>query len=159
MINVKMKKGMYMVTNRHGLQIVFVALSELVGDHGLGLGHVLNGALDRDDTLEVEAVDVIDTGDGDLGVGVLHDPLDGVATLADNTANEVVVSEDLQGDLAAIANNILFVSRGLILVGGFLGIVSRANVVVVVVVTTIRIAVGRRRNFARLTVLVELGVN
>lgn len=86
-------------TYSHGLQIVFVALAQFAGDHGLGFAHVIDRTLNRDDALEIEAIDVVDTADGDFCIGVLHDSLDCVTALTDNPTDEIVVREDLQGDL------------------------------------------------------------
>lgn len=78
-------------TYSHCLQIVLVALTQFTGDHGLGLTHVFDCALNRDYALEIKAVNVIDAADSDLRVGVLHDSLDRVATFADDSSNEIVV--------------------------------------------------------------------
>lgn len=80
------------------MQIVLVALSQFAGDHGLGLAHVLDGTLDGDDAFQVKAVYVINAADGDFRVGLLHNPLDGVATLANDSSNQIVVSENLECD-------------------------------------------------------------
>ncbi len=40
-------------------------------------------------------------GDGDFGVGVLHDPFDGAAGFADDAPDQVVVRQNLQRHLAA----------------------------------------------------------
>lgn len=45
---------------RHLLEIILVARLQLLADHLLGPRHVLDRALDRDDALKVEAVDVVD---------------------------------------------------------------------------------------------------
>jgi len=82
------------------LQIVFVALTQFAGDHRLGFAHVIDRTLDCDNALEIEAIDVVDTADGDLCIGVLHDSLDCVTTLTDNPTDEIVVRENLQSNLA-----------------------------------------------------------
>lgn len=81
-------------TYSHSLQIVFVALAQLAGDHGLGFAHIINRALNCDDALEIEAIDVVDTADGDLCIGVLHDSLDRVTALTDDPTDEIVVREN-----------------------------------------------------------------
>lgn len=81
------------------MQIVFVALAKLAGDHGLGLAHVVDRSLNCDDAFEIEAVDVVDTADGDLCIGVLHDSLDRITALTDDPTDEIIVREDLEGDL------------------------------------------------------------
>lgn len=81
------------------MKIVLVALAQLAGDHGLGLAHVLDGTLNRDNALEIEAVDVVDTADGNLRIGILHDSLDGVTAFSDYSTNKIVVREDLQDNL------------------------------------------------------------
>lgn len=86
-------------THSHSLKIVLVALAQLAGDHGLGLAHVLDGTLNCDNALEVEAVDVVDTADGNLRVGILHDSLDSVTAFSDNSTNKIVVRKDLQDNL------------------------------------------------------------
>lgn len=86
----------------HSLQIVFVALAELAGDHGLGFAHVVDRSFNRDDAFEIEAIDVVDTADGDFCIGVLHDSLDRVAALTDDPTDEIVVREDLQGNLTLV---------------------------------------------------------
>lgn len=55
---------------------------------------MLSIALNRDDALEIKAVNVINVAHGDLCVRVLHS-FYGVSALPDNSANEVVVREDL----------------------------------------------------------------
>lgn len=80
------------------MQIVFVALAQLAGDHGLSFAHVINRALNRDNALEIKAVNVVDAAHGDLCIRVLHDSFDGVSALPDNSANKIVVREDLQSD-------------------------------------------------------------
>lgn len=82
------------------MQIVFVALAQLAGDHGLGFAHIIDRALNCDDALEIEAIDIVDTANGDLSIGVLHNSLDRVTALTDDSTDEIVVREDLQGDLA-----------------------------------------------------------
>lgn len=86
-------------TYSHSLQIVFVALAQFTGDHGLGFAHVVDRALNRNDALEIETIDVVDTADGDFRIGVLHNSLDCVTALTDNPTDEIVMREDLQGDL------------------------------------------------------------
>lgn len=88
-------------THSHGLKIILVALAQLAGDHGLSLAHVLDRAFNRDNALEIEAVDVVDTADGDLRVGVLHDSLDSVSAFSDDSTNKIVVRKDLQCNLSA----------------------------------------------------------
>lgn len=78
-------------THSHGLQVILIALTQFTGDHGLGLAHVFDCALNRDYALQIEAVNVVDAADSDLRVGILHDSLDRVAALADNSSNEIVV--------------------------------------------------------------------
>lgn len=67
----------------HRLQIVLVALPELGTDLRLRLAHVVDGALDSDDALQVERADVVDARNSDLSVSLLHDALDCVAAFAD----------------------------------------------------------------------------
>jgi len=81
------------------LKIVFIALTQLAGDHGLSLAHVLNGALNSDDALKIEAIDVIDTANGDFRISVLHDSLNSITALSNNSTNKIVMCEDLQDDL------------------------------------------------------------
>lgn len=81
------------------MQIVFVALTKLAGDHGLGFAHVVDRSFNRNDALKIEAIDIVDTADGDLRIGVLHDSLDSVTALTDDSTDEIVVREDLQSDL------------------------------------------------------------
>lgn len=78
-------------THSHGLQVILITLAQFAGDHGLGLAHVLDCALNRDNTLQIEAVNVVDAADSDLRVSVLHDSLDRVSALADNSSNEIVM--------------------------------------------------------------------
>ena len=85
-------------THSHGLKIIFVTLTQFLGNHGFGLAHVINGSLDSDDAFKIKAVYVIDTANGDLSVSVLHNPLDCVSTFSDDTTDEVIVCKDLQGD-------------------------------------------------------------
>lgn len=75
-------------------------MAQFAGNHGLGFAHVVDGAFHGDDALEIEVVDVVDTAHGDLRVSVLHNFLDGGATLPDDTSNQIVVREDSQRDLA-----------------------------------------------------------
>lgn len=89
---------MYDGTYSHSLQIVFVALAQFTGDHGLGFAHIIDRALDRDDALEIETIDVVDTADRNFSIGVLHNSLDCVTALTDNPTDEIVVREDLQGN-------------------------------------------------------------
>lgn len=89
------------VTHSHGLQIILIALAQLARDHGLGLAHVVDRALNRDDALQVETVNVVNAADGNLSIGVLHDSLNCVSTLADNSTDEIVVREYLQSNLTA----------------------------------------------------------
>lgn len=83
-------------THRHRLEIVLVALTQFTGDHRLGFAHVVDRTLDRDNALEIEAIYVIDAADGDFRIRVLHYSLDRVTALADYTADQIVVREDLQ---------------------------------------------------------------
>ena len=85
---------------RHRLQVVLVALAQLGADLGLGAAHVLDGSLHGDDPLQVERVDVVYAGDGDLRVGLLHYPLYRVAAFADYASDEVVVRQDFQRNFA-----------------------------------------------------------
>lgn len=78
------------------LQVILVALAQLGGDLGLGAGHVVDASLNCDYSLQVEAVDVVNGGHGDLCVCILHNALNGVSTLANDTANQVIVGQDLQ---------------------------------------------------------------
>lgn len=82
------------------MKIILIALAQLAGDHGLSLAHVFDGTFDRDNALQIEAVDVIDTADSDLRIGVLHDSLDSVTSFSNNSTNKIVVREDLQGNLS-----------------------------------------------------------
>ncbi|CAN8021828.1 unnamed protein product, partial [Ixodes persulcatus] len=84
-----------------GGQVALVALAQLGADQLLRPAHALRLALDRDDPLQVQGARIIRTANGDLGVGLLHDALDGVAALADDAANQVVVGQDLQRNLPA----------------------------------------------------------
>lgn len=86
-------------THSHSLQIILITLAQFAGDHGLGLAHVIDRSLNCNDALEIKAIDIVDTADGDLGVGVLHNSFDRVTTLPDNSSDEIIVRENLQGDL------------------------------------------------------------
>lgn len=90
--------GEHEALRRHRLQVVLVALAQFGADLVLGTRHILDQALDRDDALQIEAVDVVDRADGDLRIGVLHDPLNGVARLANDPSNQIVVGEYLQAN-------------------------------------------------------------
>lgn len=81
------------------MQVVLVALTQLAGDHRLSFAHVIDRAFNCNDALEVKAVDIVDAANGNLRVGVLHDSLDRVSTLTDNSTDEIVMCEDLQGNL------------------------------------------------------------
>ena len=81
------------------MQIIFVALTELAGDHGLGFAHIVDRSLNCDDAFEIEAIDVVDTANSDLRIGVLHDSLDRVTAFTDDSTDEIIVREDLQSDL------------------------------------------------------------
>lgn len=98
----RMQAGEHHALRSHSLQIVFVALAELAGDHGLGLAHVVDRSLNCDDAFEIEAIDVVDTADGDLCIGVLHDSFDRITALTDDPTDEIIVREDLQGDLTLV---------------------------------------------------------
>jgi len=86
-------------THSHSLQIILVTLAQFAGDHGLGLAHVLDRSLNSNDALEIKAIDIVDTADSDLGIGVLHNSFDGVTALPDNSTDEIIMREDLEGDL------------------------------------------------------------
>lgn len=73
------------------MQVVLITLTQFAGDHGLGLAHVLDCALNRDYTLQIEAVDVVDAANGNLRVSVLHNSFDCVSTFADNSSDEIVM--------------------------------------------------------------------
>lgn len=57
-------------------------------------------------------VDVVDTAHGDLRVCVLHDSLDRGAALSDYPADQVVVRENVQGDLDAVSTQDYSFTRG-----------------------------------------------
>lgn len=80
----------------HRLQVVLVALAQFGAAHVLRARHVINGALHRDNSFKVKAVDVVDRTHGDLCVRVLHNAFDSVSTFADDAANQIVVGQDLQ---------------------------------------------------------------
>lgn len=96
-------------TYSHSLKIIFVALTQFAGDHGFGLTHVIDCALNCNDAFEVKTVNVVDTTNSDFRVGVLHDSFNCVAALSDNSTNKIIVCEDLQSDLPVdkIYNNII----------------------------------------------------
>lgn len=71
-------------------------MAQFAGNHGFGFAHVVDAAFHGDDALEIEVVDVVDAAHGDLRVSVLHNFLDGGATLPDDTSNQIVVREDSQ---------------------------------------------------------------
>lgn len=73
------------------MQVVLITLAQFAGDHGLGFAHVLNCAFNRDYTLQIEAVNVVNAADSDLRVSVLHDSFDRVSTFADNSSDEIVM--------------------------------------------------------------------
>lgn len=75
-------------------------MAQFAGNHGLGFAHVVDAAFHGDDALEIEVVDVVDAAHGDFRVCVLHNFLDGGATLADDPPDQIVVREDPQRDLA-----------------------------------------------------------
>lgn len=91
------------------MQIIFVALAQFAGDHRFGFAHVIDRSLNGDNTLKIEAIDIVDTTDGDLCIGVLHNSLDCVTTLSNDSTDEIVVSKDLQGNLTVDkqCNNII----------------------------------------------------
>lgn len=80
----------------HRLQIVLVALAQLGTALILRTRHIVNGALDGDDSLKVKTVDVVDRTDGDLCVRVLHDALHCRPALSDDPSNQVVVGQNFQ---------------------------------------------------------------
>lgn len=86
-------------THSHSLQIILVTLAQLAGDHGLGLAHVFDRTLNRNDTLKVKTINIVNAANSNLGISVLHDSLDRVTTLSDNSTDEIIVREYLQGDL------------------------------------------------------------
>jgi len=88
-----METGEHEALWRHRLQIVLVALAQFGANLILSTRHVLNQSLDGDDALQIEAVDVVDRTDGDLRIGVLHDPFNGIARLANDPTNQIVVGE------------------------------------------------------------------
>lgn len=92
------------------MQIVFVALAKLAGDHGLSFAHVVDRSFNCDDAFEIEAIDVVDTADGDLCISVLHNSLDCVTALADDPTDEIVVREYLQSDLTVTSNYVVNVT-------------------------------------------------
>jgi len=96
-------------THSHSLQIVFVALTELAGDHGFSFAHIVDWSLNCDDAFEIETIDVVDTTDGDLCIGVLHDSFDCVTALTNNPTDEVIVRENLQRDLT-VNNDVINVT-------------------------------------------------
>lgn len=71
----------------HRLEIILVTLSQFRADLCLGFAHIFDGSLHRYYSLQIERIDVVDTGNGNFGVGFLHDSLDGVASFADYPAN------------------------------------------------------------------------
>ena len=92
-----MQPGEHNALWRQRLQIILVALTQFGADLTLAARHILNAALHRDNALQIEAVDVVDRAHRDLCVCVLHDPLDGVAILADYAADQVVVGQHFEG--------------------------------------------------------------
>lgn len=76
------------------LQVILVALTQFRADLRFATRHIVDRTLDRDDALQIEAVDVVDGTDRNLRVGVLHNALNCVARFADDATNQVVVSED-----------------------------------------------------------------
>lgn len=70
------------------------------------LGHVLDGALNGYDSLQIEAIDIIYRGDSDLCIGLLHNSLDGVAAFADDASNEIIMGQNLQAYFAEKIKNI-----------------------------------------------------
>jgi len=76
--------------NVYSLQIVFVVLTELAGDHGFDFTHIVDWSLNCDDAFEIETIDVVDTIDGDLCIGVRHDSFDCVTALTNKIYNTML---------------------------------------------------------------------
>lgn len=89
------------------MQVILVTLAQFAGDHGLGLAHVFDRSLNSNDALKIKAIDIVDTADGDLGIGVLHNSLDRITAFPDNSTDEIIVREDLEGDLTLIRGRCL----------------------------------------------------
>lgn len=87
----------------HRLQIIFIALAQFGAALVLCPRHIINGALNRDDSLKVKTVDIVDRTDGDLCVRVLHDALHCRSALADDPSNQVVVGQNFQEHLAEMS--------------------------------------------------------
>lgn len=94
----------HQIVRSHGLNVVFIGSPQLATDLCLGLANLVNLALDGDDALHVERVDLVDGADGDLGAGFIHDFLDGGPLAANDPANQVVVGQDAQRDLLGLAS-------------------------------------------------------
>lgn len=97
--HLELKKRESNETHSHSLQVILVTLAQFAGDHGLGLAHVFDRSLNSNDALKIKAIDIVDTADGDLGIGVLHNSLDRITAFPDNSTDEIIVREDLEGDL------------------------------------------------------------
>ena len=79
---------------------------------GFGFAHVIDCPFHCDDTLDIVMVYVVDTAHGDLRVCVLHDSLDRGAALSDYPADQVVVRENVQGDLDAVNTQVYSFTSG-----------------------------------------------
>lgn len=88
------------------MQVIFVALAQFRADLIFGPRHIVNRSFHRNDTLQIEAIDVIDGANRDFGVRVLHDAFDGVAALANDATNQIIVRKDFQHNFtSAMAQN------------------------------------------------------
>lgn len=52
-----------------------------------GTGHVIQTALNSNNSFQIEAVDIVDGTNGDFGIGILHNSLDCITALANNASN------------------------------------------------------------------------